>query len=72
MVCELFIEIADIADKTDAAAKKDSLVKEAPLGNLLAGPLSNIALPAKPVGQFKLFFEVNATTDLWIALTWRE
>jgi len=38
------------------------------VGNLLAGPLSNIPLPAKPVGQFKLAFEVNAMTDLWIAL----
>jgi len=61
LVCEVFIEITDIADKTNAA-KKDSLVKEASLGNLLAGHLSNIALPAKPVRQFRLFFEFNTMT----------
>ena len=65
------LDIADMADKSDAIAKKDSLQKDSSLGNLLVGKLSNIGLPG-PIGQFQLFFDTNAMNDLWIAVTWSE
>jgi len=65
------IEVADKADKNDAAAKKDPLPKDSSLGDLLVGNLSNIGLPAKPDGQLRLFFDLNALNDLWIAVTWK-
>ena len=62
----------DIADKSDATAKTDSLDKDSSLGNLLVGKLTNIGLPDQPDGELKLFFDVNAISDLWIVVTWNE
>ena len=61
-----------VADKPldDPSAKTDTLPKDATLGGLLVGKLNNVQLPAKPVGQLKLYFEVNTLRDLWIAVTW--
>jgi Tc toxin complex TcA C-terminal TcB-binding domain len=68
------LDVFDKADKADAAAKKDTLVKETSMGNVLIGKFTNavngIALPAKPVGELKLYFDDNAIGDLWIAITW--
>lgn len=66
------IEVADRPDTNDAASKRDSLSKDANLGGLLVGSLSNVGLPARPVGQLRLFFEDRAMEDLWIAVTWSE
>lgn len=60
----------DIFNNQSAGAKKDSLVKDPELGNLLVGKLSNIPLPTKPVGELKLFFADRAIEDLWITVTW--
>jgi hypothetical protein len=66
--------------KTDAQGKPtnddepintDSLNKDGNLGNLLVGKLSKIALPSKPDDKLKIFFETNAISDLWIAVTWQ-
>jgi hypothetical protein len=37
----------------------------------LVGKLSKIALPSKPDDKLKIFFETNAISDLWIAVTWQ-
>lgn len=66
------MDVADKADKNDGTAEKDSLVKDAALGNLLVGKLANVGLPAKPVGELKLFLDAKAMSDLWIAVTWGE
>lgn len=70
------IGIADKLDRVDAPgnppANKDSLTKDAAMGNLLIGKLTNIALPAQPDAQQKLFFDVKEMSDLWIAVTWSE
>ena len=68
------LDVFDKADKADAAAKKDTLGKDSTMGNLLIGKLTSaangIALPAKPVGEVKLYLDDNAIRDLWIAITW--
>jgi Tc toxin complex TcA C-terminal TcB-binding domain len=69
------LEVCDKADKNDASAKKDALVKDASLGQLLVGKLVNIVLPTqpvplKPVGKLTLFFDTREMNDLWIAITW--
>jgi hypothetical protein len=47
------------------------LTKDAALGGLLAGKLTNIALPANSVGEMKLFFEDKVIKDMWLAITWK-
>jgi len=68
------LDVFDKADKTDATAKKDTLVKDATMGNLLVGKFTNgatgIALPPKPDGEFKLFCNDKSMEDLWIAVAW--
>ncbi|HWP47868.1 MAG TPA: hypothetical protein VNM22_11955 [Candidatus Limnocylindrales bacterium] len=64
------IEVADKADTSDGTTKKDTLVKDASLGNLLVGRLTNITLPAKPIGALKLYFVDAKLSDFWIAVTW--
>lgn len=64
------LEIADAPGKDDNAAKKDTLGKDAALGNLLVGKLKNIGLPSSPIGDLKLYFDDRAIADLWIALAW--
>ena len=58
-------------------AKKGTLVKDATLGNLLVGQLTDLGLKQpdgeltqKPTGELTLFFENKAVRDLWIAVTW--
>ena len=65
------MDVFDKADTNDGTAKKDSLVKDPTLGNLLVGKLANIEL-SKPIGELKLYFEVKAISDLWIAATWSD
>jgi len=64
------IEVADKPDKNDNTARKDTLAKDAALGNLLVGKLTNIALPARPTSELKLYFEDTKLSDLWIAVSW--
>jgi hypothetical protein len=64
------LDVADKADQNDATAQKDSLVKDSSMGNLLAGKLTQIALPAKPVGEIKLFIDTKEVSDVWLAVTW--
>lgn len=67
---EASLHVADKMDKNDASATVDTLTKDAALGGLLNGRLENIELPVKPVGELKLFFDTNALSDMWIAVTW--
>lgn len=67
---EALLHVADKTDKNDASAKIDTLIKDAALGGLLNGKLDNVGLPVKPVGELKLFFDTNAMSDMWIAVTW--
>lgn len=71
---EASLEVFDKADKNDATARNETLAKDAARGNLLVGRLTGgatgIALPAKPVGEIKLFFDQRDVADLWIAVTW--
>ena len=65
----------DVFDRDDpAVSKKDTLVKDAALGNLLAGRLTGgaagIALPAKPDADLTFFLPDKALSDLWILVTW--
>lgn len=64
------IEVADTADTNDVAAKKDALVKDAALGGLVAGKLTNIASALSPTGVVNLFLDTNSLSDLWIAVAW--
>jgi hypothetical protein len=64
------VEVADKPDQNDNAARKDTLAKDAALGNLLIGKLDKIPLPDKPTGEFKLYFDDARLSDLWIAVTW--
>jgi hypothetical protein len=64
------VEVADKPDQNDNAARKDTLAKDAALGNLLIGKLTNIPLPVRPTGELKLYFEDTKLSDLWIAVSW--
>jgi len=59
----------DISTNADGTVNIDTLVKDAALGNLRTGKLTNIPLPP-PIGQFILYFNDNSMEDLWMALTW--
>ncbi|NTU81512.1 MAG: insecticidal toxin protein [Chloroflexales bacterium] len=64
------LTVADrVSDDPDAATTEE-LVKAASLGNMLVGSLATITAAAAPTGAFELFFEDNALTDLWVAITW--
>lgn len=64
--------VADKAELADASAKKDLFVRDPNLGKLLVAKLTNIGLPAKPVGQLQLFFDEREMSDLWLLVTWSE
>jgi hypothetical protein len=57
--------------------KKGTLVKDATLGNLLVGQLTDLRmkqpngeLAEKPTGELSVYFENKALRDLWVAVTW--
>ncbi len=66
----------NINDKADKTGKNDVLARNPSLGNLLAGKLTKIALPAAVTDAahpgLRLFFDDNSMEDLWIAITWGE
>ncbi|HEX7540573.1 MAG TPA: neuraminidase-like domain-containing protein [Anaerolineales bacterium] len=68
------LDVFDQVNDQPAAAKKDTLAKDPARGNLLVGRFASAAtgmvLPAKPVGELKLFFADKEIGDLWIAVTW--
>jgi hypothetical protein len=64
------IYVYDKADENDEETKKDPLTKVTSLNDLLVGKLTNVALPAQPTDELKLYFEDTKLSDLWIALTW--
>jgi len=64
------LDVFDKADKNDATGKKDTLAKDAALGNLLVGKLTKIGLPSSPVSEVKFFLEDREIGDLWVAVTW--
>lgn len=68
------LDVFDEVNGQPPTVKKDTLVKDVALGNLLVGMLTagatGIALPTGPVGELKLFFDDKALNDLWIAITW--
>jgi hypothetical protein len=64
------IDVFDTADKTDATAESDTLTRDATLGNLLIGRLSDKTMPAAPVADLKLYFDDKDLGDLWLAVTW--
>ena len=57
-----------VANKNDAAAKKDSLTEDQNMGNLFVGKLTK--LPGKPDKELTLSFDTKAMADLWIAVAW--
>lgn len=59
----------DISTNADGTGSKDSLLKDATLGNFRTGKLTNIPLPA-PTGQFTLYFNDNSMEELWMAVSW--
>lgn len=59
----------EVTDKADETGNKDALVEDASLGNLRAGKLTNIPLPA-PIGKFTLYFNDNSMEEVWLALAW--
>ncbi|MDW8214020.1 MAG: hypothetical protein RMJ55_10715, partial [Roseiflexaceae bacterium] len=61
----------EVADGASNAARKDTLAKDATLGNLLVGRLTNIPLPDKPAGDLKLYFDSADLSDLWLAVSWQ-
>lgn len=59
-----------VTDKPDGVENKGTtLAKDASLGDLCAGKLTNIPLPA-PTGKFTLYLNDNSMEDLWLALAW--
>ncbi len=57
----------DIFANSEGEDKKGTLLTDSSMGNLLVGELTGIA---NPVGEVTLFFDNQATSDLWIAVTW--
>lgn len=58
------LEIFDKADQNDPTVKKDTFAKDGTFGNLLAGKLTNVALPAKTEGEFKVLYLTGSTPYL--------
>jgi hypothetical protein len=73
------IDVFEKWEKTDSngapvTSRKDTLVKEPTMGNLLVGRFTDdqngLVPPAKPVSEIKLFFEDRMVSDVWLAITW--
>ncbi|HEY2231723.1 MAG TPA: hypothetical protein VGI22_29080, partial [Xanthobacteraceae bacterium] len=79
---EFFAEMAagdttatvNLNDKADQSGKRDSLVKNPQLGNLLSGSLAKIALPAAVSDAthppLTLYFDHNSMENLWMSINW--
>jgi len=52
------------------ASRQRTLTRDAALGNVLVGKLTQTALPSSPVAEVKLFPDDNQIGDLWVAVTW--
>lgn len=65
------LDVFDKPNDTGTPANKDTLIKDQQIyGELLAGKLSNIELPATATQQVKFYFEDRNLDDLWIAIRW--
>lgn len=64
----------NLYEKADKTGNSDSLAQNPALGDLLAGNLTKIPLPAAITDQnhppLTVFFDNNALKDLWVAITW--
>ena len=64
----------NINDKSDHSGNNDTLARNPLLGNLLAGSLTKIGLPAAITDAthppLTLYFDNNSMEDLWVAITW--
>ena len=81
---ELFAEMlpadnsatVNVYDKEDKTGNSDALNQDPNFGNLLAGKLVKIALPAAVTDAthppLTLFLDNNSMKDLWLAITWGE
>lgn len=58
-----------VGDRPDGGGDTDTLVKDASLGGLRAGGLTNIALP-EPTGEFTIYLDDNSMEEMWLAVTW--
>ncbi|MEO8677784.1 MAG: neuraminidase-like domain-containing protein [Vicinamibacterales bacterium] len=67
------IKVYDRAAKADPNSRAESMTAAA-FGGLLQAPFSDAApgmpRPASPVGDVKLYFDDNAATEMWLAVTW--
>ena len=66
------LDVFDRADANDAASKKDALAKVPAMGGVLSGRLTNVPLPAAPVGSFTLAFDDRSVDDVWMLVTWSD
>jgi hypothetical protein len=63
------LDVFDKPNDTGTPAKKDRQVKDQQIyGKLLAGKLSNIALPATATQEVKFYFEDRNLDDLGIVV----
>jgi Tc toxin complex TcA C-terminal TcB-binding domain len=68
------LDIFDKADRNDVTARKDSIVRDAGMGNLLVGRFTEgaagLRLPPGRVSELKLYVDDRAVDDVWLAVTW--
>ena len=73
------IDVFEKREKTDAngapvPSRKETLVKDPSMGNLLVGRFTGgangLVPPETPTAEIKLFLEDRALSDLWVAVTW--
>lgn len=60
----------DVFEKADTNDVTTKATLEKDVGSVLIGRFEDLALPAAPVGDIKLFFNDKDLGDLWIALSW--
>ena len=65
------LDVFDATSDQPQPAKKDTLVKDTAMGNLLVGKLTSITLPTSPVAEIKLYFGDNKLEDVFVALRWQ-
>ena len=63
------LDVFEKADPGDTATKA-ILTRDAALGNLLVGKLTETALPSSPITEMTLFLQTKEIGDLWVAVTW--